>query len=68
MGRENEIGTLETGKLADILIVDGNVLAEISLLEDRNQFIAVMQGGIVKAGQLKSAVRALGEEIERCLK
>jgi imidazolonepropionase-like amidohydrolase len=52
MGRGHEIGTLETGKLADVLVVDGDVLADISLLEDRSRFIAVLQGGAVKAGRL----------------
>ncbi len=52
MGRGDEFGTVEAGKLADLLIVDGDVLADISLLENRQRFIAVMQGGIVKAGQL----------------
>ena len=52
MGRGDEIGTLEAGKLADVLVVDGDVVADISLLEQRDQFIAVMQGGVVKAGQL----------------
>jgi imidazolonepropionase-like amidohydrolase len=52
LGRENEIGTLETGKLADVLIVDGDPVADISILENRRRFLAVMQGGIVKAGQL----------------
>lgn len=55
LGREKELGTLEAGKLADILIVDGDVVGDISILEDRSRFIAVMQGGIVKAGQLSSA-------------
>jgi imidazolonepropionase-like amidohydrolase len=53
MGRANEFGTLEVGKLADVLVVDGDVLADISLLEDRSRFVAVMQGGIVKAGQVR---------------
>ena len=52
MGMENEIGTLEVGKLADILVVEGDVLENISLLEDRANFVAVMQNGIVKGGQL----------------
>lgn len=52
MGRAHEFGTLETGKLADILVVDGDVLGDISLLEDRSRFIAVMQGGFIKAGRL----------------
>jgi len=52
LGRSGEIGTLEAGKLADVLVVDGDVAADISILEDRSRFLAVMQGGIVKAGRL----------------
>jgi imidazolonepropionase-like amidohydrolase len=52
MSRERDIGTLEAGKLADVLIVEGDVLKDISILENRAQFIAVMQGGVVKAGKL----------------
>jgi imidazolonepropionase-like amidohydrolase len=55
MGRGNEIGTLEAGKLADVLIVDGDVVTDISLLEDRRRFVAVLQGGVVKAGQMAAA-------------
>jgi imidazolonepropionase-like amidohydrolase len=51
MGRGHELGTLEAGKLADVLVVDGDVLADISILEKR-PFIAVMQGGEIKAGEL----------------
>src|SRR4029077_18080308 len=50
MGRDKEFGTLEAGKLADVLVVDRDVLADISVLEERSRFIAVIQGGIVKAG------------------
>jgi imidazolonepropionase-like amidohydrolase len=56
LGRHEELGTLEKGKLADVLIVDGDVATDISILENRSRFIAVMQGGVVKAGQL--ALRA----------
>jgi imidazolonepropionase-like amidohydrolase len=52
MGRGDEFGTLEPGKLADVLVVEGDVVADISLLEDRSRFNAVMQGGVVKAGRL----------------
>jgi imidazolonepropionase-like amidohydrolase len=50
LGRGHELGTLEAGKLGDVLVVAGDVLADISVLEDRSRFIAVIQGGIVKAG------------------
>lgn len=58
LGRDDELGTLETGKLADILVVEGDVLGNIAILEDRQKFIAVMQGGIVKSGQLTLPARA----------
>jgi imidazolonepropionase-like amidohydrolase len=51
MGRGAEFGTVAPGKLADLLIVDGDVLANIALLEDRSRFLAVLQGGIIKAGR-----------------
>jgi len=50
MGIDDETGTLESGKLADLLIVEGDVLGDIALLEDQANLRAVMQGGIVKAG------------------
>src|SRR5688572_6893988 len=52
MGRDKEIGTLEAGKLGDVLVVDGDIMADISVLEDRSRFIVVIQGGIAKAGQV----------------
>jgi imidazolonepropionase-like amidohydrolase len=54
MGRDDEFGTLERGKLGDVLIVDGDVLADISILEDRSRVLAVLQGGVLKAGKLLS--------------
>jgi imidazolonepropionase-like amidohydrolase len=53
LGREKELGTLAAGKLADVLVVAGDVVKDIRLLEDRSNFVAVLQGGIVKAGRLK---------------
>lgn len=50
LGREDELGTLEAGKLADVLIVNGDVLEDISLLQQRDRFLAVIQGGEIKAG------------------
>jgi imidazolonepropionase-like amidohydrolase len=55
LGRSHEIGTLEAGKLGDVLVVDGDVLADISLLEVRANLLAVVQGGILKAGRLSAA-------------
>jgi imidazolonepropionase-like amidohydrolase len=52
LGRGDELGTLEAGKLADVLVVDGDVLEKIELLEDRSRIRAVIQGGVLKAGTL----------------
>ena len=52
MGRSDELGTVEPGKLADLLIVDGDVLADIRLLENRSRLLAVIQGGRIAAGRL----------------
>src|SRR4030095_1864983 len=49
MGRGDEFGTLEKGKLADVLVVDGDVAADISLLENREKFFSVRRGGGHKA-------------------
>jgi imidazolonepropionase-like amidohydrolase len=52
MGRSAEFGTLEPGKLADVLVVDGDVVGDIAVLEDRGRLLSVIQGGLVKAGRL----------------
>lgn len=52
MGRGSEFGTLEAGKLADILVVEGDVVKNIAILQDRSKFIAVIQGGSIKSGRL----------------
>ena len=55
MGRGDEFGTLEVGKLADLLVVDADLQTEITALEDRSRFIAVLQGGFIRAGRLATA-------------
>src|ERR1044071_1854228 len=52
MGRGADLGTLEAGKLGDVLVVDGDVIEDITLLENRDNILAVVQGGIVKAGRI----------------
>lgn len=52
MGRGTDLGTLEVGKLADILVTRGNPLEDMAVLQDRSKTVAVMQGGVVRAGRL----------------
>jgi imidazolonepropionase-like amidohydrolase len=60
VGRGDELGTLEAGKLADVLIVDGDPVADISVLEDRSRIAVVMQGGVIKAGRRAGAATPAG--------
>jgi imidazolonepropionase-like amidohydrolase len=45
MRMHDQIGTLEPGNYADLIVVDGNPLEDISLLEDRRNITHVMKGG-----------------------
>jgi imidazolonepropionase-like amidohydrolase len=45
VGLGDEIGTLVAGKLADVIVVDGDVATNISLLGDRDKIKLVMKGG-----------------------
>ncbi len=55
MGRGDDFGTVEVGKLGDLLIVDGDPLTDIALLQDCSRIRAVLQGGVLKAGTLTMA-------------
>ena len=41
----DEIGTLEPGKLADLLLVDGDPLSNVAMLMNRDKLLLIMQGG-----------------------
>ena len=45
VGLEDEIGILESGKQADLIVVDGDPLADISVLRDRDKIVSVYKGG-----------------------
>jgi imidazolonepropionase-like amidohydrolase len=42
---EKEVGTLEPGKLADLLVVAGDPLKDITLLQQRENLALIMKGG-----------------------
>lgn len=52
LGIDQTVGTIEPGKVADLLIVDGNPLKRISLLRNRERLAGVMKAGRFVAGPL----------------
>ena len=52
MGLQEEIGTLEPGKEADLLVVDGDPLVDIGLLDGLDHLSLVMQAGRAAAGPM----------------
>jgi imidazolonepropionase-like amidohydrolase len=52
IGIQDQVGTIEKGKLADLLLFEGNPLRSIEHLRDRSRIIGVMQAGKWVAGPL----------------
>ena len=53
MMREDELGTLEVGKLADVIIAEGNPLEDIWLVSKPELIKVVIQDGVVKKNLMK---------------
>lgn len=52
MGIDKDTGTLQPGKQADLLVVDGDLQLDIRLLQRRERLALVMQAGKAVAGAL----------------
>ena len=56
MGRPGELGQIRDGYLADVLLVDGDPLANLSILRDPARMLAVMKdGAFYKQPELRTA-------------
>jgi imidazolonepropionase-like amidohydrolase len=47
MGLGAETGQVREGFLADLLLVDGDPVADVALLQDRQRLVAILKGGVV---------------------
>lgn len=45
MNMESELGLVREGYLADLLLVDGDPLRDVRILQDRSRLLAIMKGG-----------------------
>lgn len=52
MQMENDVGTVEIGKFADLLVLDGDPLEDITIFQDRRRIQLVMKGGAVMCNRL----------------
>lgn len=45
LGMGHEIGTIEAGTIADLLVVNGDPIRDIGVLKDRTRLDVIMKGG-----------------------
>jgi imidazolonepropionase-like amidohydrolase len=58
LGWHDRLGTLEPGKLADLIVLDGDPLADLRLLADKKSLAWVMKGGRIVAHRLDADLPA----------
>ena len=56
LGLEKEIGTVQQGKVADLVVVDGDPLDDVTILQDKSRIKLVMKEGHVYVNGLASEV------------
>jgi imidazolonepropionase-like amidohydrolase len=54
-GMEKDIGTIERGKLADLLVVDGNPLEDIAVLQNRDNLKLIVKEGKAIKNELEGS-------------
>lgn len=60
MNMETELGLIKEGWLADLILVDGDPLADVRILQDKNRLLAIMKDGkFHKAPRINDARRRL---------
>jgi imidazolonepropionase-like amidohydrolase len=57
LGWEDRLGTVKTGKLADLVVVDGDPLADISVLCDQGRIALVIKDGKIAANRMPAGSR-----------
>ena len=54
-GAEQDLGTVEKGKLADLVVVDGDPLADVTILQNPDNIALVLKGGEIAVNRLGRA-------------
>src|SRR5215468_4723610 len=58
LGRGSEFGTVEKGKLADLILVNGDPLEDVTILQKPDRIALVLKGGEVAARRMERASAA----------
>ncbi|MBV9554568.1 MAG: amidohydrolase family protein, partial [Alphaproteobacteria bacterium] len=54
LGRDDEFGTVKKGKLADLVVVAGDPLTDVTILQDPDRIALVLKGGDIAVRRLPS--------------
>lgn len=46
MKQQESLGRVAAGYLADLILVDGNPLEDVTILQDRSRLLAIMKDGV----------------------
>jgi imidazolonepropionase-like amidohydrolase len=57
LGLERDIGTVEKGKLADLIVVAGDPLSDVTVLQNPERIALVLKGGEIAANRLAKTPR-----------
>jgi imidazolonepropionase-like amidohydrolase len=57
LGLERDIGTVEKGKLADLIVVAGDPLSDVTVLQNPERIALVLKGGEIAADRLAKTPR-----------
>ena len=60
IGRGHDLGTIEQGKLADLVVVKGDPLADVGILQTPENIALVIKSGEIAADRLSSPERRRG--------
>src|SRR6201987_2860072 len=57
LGLDRDIGTVEEGKLADLIVVAGDPLSDVTVLQNPERIALVLKGGEIAANRLAKPPR-----------
>jgi imidazolonepropionase-like amidohydrolase len=52
IGRQQDLGTVESGKLADLVVIAGDLLADVTILQNPENIALVIKGGEIAVNRL----------------